>query len=124
MAQVEALLVGHLMVSRAVITSGHTLALLSPLGVLPGYQRQGVGSALVKEALARLRQLSFPVVVLEGAPDYYPHLGFDSAHALGIAPPYSLPTAVWQAYRLPAYQGTERGQLTYPPAFDFLHPTG
>ena len=105
-AQVEELLVGHLMVSRAVITSGHTLALLSPLGVLPGYQRQGVGSALVKQALTRLRPSPFPVVVLEGVPAYYPRLGFCSAYALGIAPSYRLTrrrVASLSLARLPRY---------------------
>ncbi len=122
-AEVEGLLVGHLMFSQAAIASGHTVALLSPLGVLPTYQRRHVGSALMQYALAWLGESAYPVVVLEGVPSYYPRFGFIPAYSIGIEPPYSLPQPVWQAYRLPAYQKSVRGVVTYPTPFDFLHPS-
>jgi putative acetyltransferase len=121
-AEVAGQLVGHLMLSRAPIESGHTVALLSPLGVLPAYQRGGVGTALVGYALAWLAQSDFPVVVLEGVPAYYPRFGFTSAHAMGILSPFALPPQVWQALRLPAYQERVRGVVQYPEPFAFLHP--
>jgi putative acetyltransferase len=120
-AEVDGVLAGHLMFSRAAITSGHTVALLSPLGVLPTYQRRKVGTSLVEYALNWLRQSSFPVVVLEGVPAYYPRFGFTSAYALGIEPPIPLPESVWQAYRLPAFQESVKGTVHYPEEFDFLH---
>lgn len=121
-AQVEGIVVGHIMFSRARITSGHDLALLSPLGVLPAYQRQHIGSALMQHALAWLEASSYPVVVLEGVPSYYPRFGFVPAQPLGIDPPFNLPQAVWQAYCLPAYSSQIKGQVCYPDPFDFLHP--
>ncbi|GAB3223404.1 GNAT family N-acetyltransferase [Spirosoma arcticum] len=120
-AEVDGVLVGHLMFSRATITSGHAVALLSPLGVLPTYQRRKVGTSLVEHALSWLRKSDFRVVVLEGVPAYYPRFGFTSAHALGIEPPFSLPESVWQAYRLPAFQEAVKGTVIYPEPFDFLH---
>lgn len=120
-AEVDGVLAGHLMFSRATITSGHTVALLSPLGVLPNFQRRKVGTTLVEYALNWLKRADFPVVVLEGVPAYYPRFGFTSAHALGINPPYPLPEPVWQAHRLPAYQKTVKGTVHYPEPFDFLH---
>lgn len=120
-AEVNGVLAGHLMFSQATITSGHTVGLLSPLGVLPNYQRRKVGTTLVQYALNWLRKSSFPVVVLEGVPAYYPRFGFMSAHAMGIEPPFPLPEAVWQAYRLPAYQEEVKGRVQYPDPFDFLH---
>lgn len=120
-AEVDGVLAGHLMFSQATITSGHTVALLSPLGVLPTYQRRTVGTSLVEYALNWLRKSSFPVVVLEGVPAYYPRFGFTSAHAMGIEPPFPLPEPVWQAYRLPAYQDAVKGRVQYPEPFDFLH---
>lgn len=112
------------MFSQAAITSGHTLALSSPLGVLPAYQRRGVGTALVEYALNWLKKSSFPGVVLEGVPACYPRFGFTSAYAMGINPPFPLPESVWQAYRLPAYQEAVKGTVRYPEPFDFLHPEG
>ncbi len=120
-AEVDGVLAGHLMFSRATITSGHEIALLSPLGVLPSFQRRKVGTTLVEYALNWLRQSSFPLVVLEGVPAYYPRFGFVSAHVMGIEPPCSLPEPVWQAYCLPAYQQAVRGTVQYPAPFDFLH---
>ena len=120
-AEVDGVLVGHLMFSRATITSGHAVALLSPLGVLPNFQRRKVGTTLVQYALNWLERSDFSVIVLEGVPAYYPRFGFASAHALGIEPPFPLPEPVWQAYRLPAYQEAVKGRIQYPDPFDFLH---
>ncbi|AUD06917.1 GNAT family N-acetyltransferase [Spirosoma pollinicola] len=125
-AQLEDTLVGHLMFSRTSITSGHQVAPLSPLGVLPTYQRQHIGSALMKHALNWLAASPYPVVVLEGVPSYYPRFGFVPAHDLGIDPPFNLPPAVWQAYCLPAYSSQVKGTVHYPEPFDLnlLHLTG
>lgn len=120
-AEEDGLLVGHLMFSRAMITSGHSLALLSPLGVLPRYQRRGVGTFLINYAIHWLTKSPFPAIVLEGVPSYYPRFGFSSAYALGIEPPFPLPAGAWQAYRLPAYDRAVKGQVVYPQPFDFLH---
>ena len=120
-AQVENTIVGHLMFSRARITSGQELALLSPLGVLPTFQRQQIGSALMHHALTWLEVSPYPLVILEGVPSYYPRFGFVPAHPLGIESPFDLPPAVWQAYCLPAYSSQVRGIVHYPEPFDFLH---
>jgi len=120
-AEVNGVVAGHLMLSRAAISSGHTVALLSPLGVLPEYQRRGVGSALMTHAIDWLRKSDFPMIVVEGVPSYYPQFGFSSARAMGIDPPFPLPEPPWMAYRLPAYKETIKGTVTYPEPFDFLH---
>lgn len=120
-AEVDSVLAGHLMFSRATITSGHTVALLSPLGVLPGFPRRKVGTTLVQYAMEWLSRSDFPVVVLEGVPSYYPRFGFSSAHVLSIDPPFPLPEPVWQAYCLPAYQEAVKGMVQDTEPFDFLH---
>lgn len=50
--------------------------LLSPMAVAPSRQRQGVGQALLTEALATLRSVNIAVVVTYGDPDYYGRIGF------------------------------------------------
>jgi putative acetyltransferase len=120
-AEVNGVVAGHLMFSRAAMTSGHTVALLSPLGVLPEHHKQGVGSALMRYAMNWLNKSDYPLVVVEGVPSYYPRFGFSSAHTMGVEPPYSLPEPPWMAYRLPTYHEGVKGTVTYPEPFDFLH---
>ncbi|MFZ1042253.1 MAG: N-acetyltransferase [Anaerolineales bacterium] len=51
---------------------------LGPVSVLPSLQKQGIGSALIKEGLARMRGLGAKGCVLEGNPGYYQRFGFKS----------------------------------------------
>jgi putative acetyltransferase len=44
--------------------------------VLPAYQRQGIGKALIREGLSRLKELDAQGCCLVGHPDYYKKLGF------------------------------------------------
>jgi len=60
---------------------------LSPLGVLPGYQRRGHGSELVRTSLEAVRAAGEPLLILEGAPAYYGRFGFVRADELGLLPP-------------------------------------
>jgi putative acetyltransferase len=49
---------------------------LGPVSVLPAYQRQGVGKALIREGLARLKAMNAQGCCLVGHPDYYRKFGF------------------------------------------------
>lgn len=57
---------------------------LGELGVLPGHQRQGVGTRLVHAGLDVLRAESVPFVIVVGHASYYPRFGFEpgSRHRL------------------------------------------
>jgi putative acetyltransferase len=61
---------------------------LAPLAVVPEYQGQGIGSALVAAGLEEMRQAGQPFVVLVGHPGYYPRFGFVRASQYGIRPEY------------------------------------
>jgi len=50
-----------------------------PLGVLPGYQNQGVGSALMEHSIKRAKELGYGAVFFFGHPSYYPRFGFKEA---------------------------------------------
>ena len=92
---------------------------LSPLAVRPDVQRQGVGSALVVEALRRADATGAALVTLEGSPAYYPRFGFRDARTLGVTIdlPDWAPRDAGQVYLLSAYDPAVRGRLVYPPAF-------
>jgi predicted N-acetyltransferase YhbS len=55
-----------------------------PLSVLPKYQRQGVGAALVRHSMDTAREFGFGAVIIVGVPDYYPKLGFRRASEFGL----------------------------------------
>ncbi len=57
---------------------------LAPMGVLPELQRAGIGSALVRTGVERLRASGCPFVVVVGHPGYYPRFGFVPASRHGI----------------------------------------
>jgi len=51
---------------------------------LPEYQRQGVGSKLVRAGLHACRERGHRVVFVLGHADFYPRFGFRSAAPLGF----------------------------------------
>ena len=63
-----------------------------------------------------------PLVVLEGSPLYYGHLGFEHSvpHGIHITLPDWAPPEAAQIMRLRNYDASLRGHLVYPPAFDAL----
>jgi putative acetyltransferase len=108
---------GHIFFSRARLESGPEVLALAPMAVLPEYQRQGVGGALLAEALTRAEETEFPLVVVVGHAAYYPGFGFEPADPIGIEAPFDVPSEAWMAYRLPAYSPELRGTALYPEAF-------
>jgi putative acetyltransferase len=111
-------LVGHICCSPAKLGEDADAAIgLGPLGVLPGYQRTGVGSALVHATLAAADALGYGLVVLLGDPGYYSRFGFVLASALAITPAEPGWTRHFQARPLTGYLPTQAGAFTYSPAF-------
>lgn len=107
---------GHIAFSRALLDSGHPVLALAPVGVLPERQRDGAGSALIREGLRRAARTEFGLVVVLGHAAYYPRFGFEPAGDLGIVAPFPVPPEAWMAHRLPAYEPQMRGTVAYPPA--------
>jgi len=108
---------GHIAFSRARVESGHEVLALAPMGVLPERQRDGVGSALVREALARAAGTGFPLVVVLGHPEYYPRFGFEPGADHGIVDPYGVPPEAWMVHLLPGYTPEARGKVIYAEPF-------
>ncbi|MFO7605529.1 MAG: N-acetyltransferase [Desulfurivibrionaceae bacterium] len=49
---------------------------------MPEYQRRGIGSALIREGLSRLKALGAGGCCLVGHPEYYRRFGFENAPGL------------------------------------------
>lgn len=57
---------------------------LGPIGVLPEYQRRGIGGALIERTAEIARGMGFRAILLCGDPDYYARRGFVPAESFCI----------------------------------------
>ncbi len=89
-AEVDGRVIGHVAFSPVTILDGtQNWYGLGPVSVLPRYQGQGVGKALIHEGLSRLKGLGARGCCLVGHPEYYKKFGFDSIPELvheGVPP--------------------------------------
>jgi len=116
-AELDGTVVGHVVGSRAWIGERGSVG-LGPVGVLPAYQRRGVGSALMHAVLGAADALELPEVVLLGDPAYYRRFGFRLAPPLGVLPPDPAWAEHFQIRTLTAWNEDRRGAFRYAPAFD------
>lgn len=82
-AEVDGEIAGHSALSPAAL--GQTRSgwfLFGPIGVLPRFQGRGIGSALVRETLRRMRDQRASGIVLVGDPGFYTRFGFANAAGL------------------------------------------
>jgi putative acetyltransferase len=116
-------IVGHVMISGTdlVTDDGSTvpILMLSPLGVLPAFQGQGIGAALNRAVLALADARPEPLVIVQGHPAYYPRFGFVRGRTVGVLPPDHLGAidTAWMVRRRPGASDDLRGRVVYPPAF-------
>lgn len=89
-AELDGRVVGHIAFSPLTISDGtQNWYGLGPVSVLPEYQRQGIGKALIQEGLARLKDLNAHGCCLVGHPDYYRQIGLINVPGLvleGVPP--------------------------------------
>jgi putative acetyltransferase len=83
-AELEGRVAGHIAFSPLNVPDGTPGWFgLGPVSVLPEYQRQGIGGALIREGLARLIALGAKGCCLVGHPEYYRQFGFVNPEGLG-----------------------------------------
>lgn len=84
-AEIGGHVVGHIAFSPVTISDGTgNWYGLGPVSVLPEYQRQGIGKALIEEGLSRLQSMGAHGVCLVGHPDYYQRFGFTNVPGLVV----------------------------------------
>ncbi|MFC4356264.1 GNAT family N-acetyltransferase [Chryseomicrobium palamuruense] len=121
-AETEGNLVGHILLSKVQIVGDteewESLA-LAPVSISPAYQKQGIGGALIQEAMKRAKNLGFSSIVLLGHPAYYPKFGFVPASRFGVQSPFRVGDAYFMAVELEKDAlSNVRGTVKYPATFD------
>jgi len=87
-------IVGHILFSPAKIEDENRTIQgmgLAPMAVLPEYQKQGIGSELVRTGIAKLASRRCPFVIVLGHAEYYPRFGFEPASRYGIKSEWEAP---------------------------------
>ena len=115
-AESDQAMAGHILFTLCGMTDSDTrAALLAPLAVAPECQRQGVGTALIREGLKQLQSAGIDHVYVLGDPAYYSRSGFRPE--TGVAPPYPLPNEyrdAWQSLSLGSAPRPDHGKLKLP----------
>lgn len=106
--------VGYLAASAARVGTQDGWGLIGPIAVLPSRHRQGIGTAMMKEALGQLRA-TCRGTALVGDPAYYGQFGFRTFPGLGVT---GCPPEVVQA--LPFDATEPRGELIHHQAFGLV----
>lgn len=112
-AELDGRVIGHIAFSPVTISDGTSGWFgLGPISVLPEYQRQGVGAALMHSGISRLKALQAHGCCLVGHPGYYQRFGFYRPCDLRVD---GVPPDVF--FALPFDGHLPRGIVMFHPAF-------
>ena len=109
-------IVGYILFTKIKIGESEELA-LAPLGVLPEYQKQGVGSKLIIEGHRIAKILGYHYSVVLGSENYYSKFGYVPAIEYGIKPPFDVPSKNFMAIRLNKSNTKINGIVEYAKEF-------
>jgi predicted N-acetyltransferase YhbS len=118
-ADLDGEVVGHVISTRGWVGSQELLG-LGPIAVTPRLQRRGIGSALVKESIARANAAGESGIALLGSTEYYPRFGFVPAATLGVLPPEEAWGDHFQLLPLALWPGGVHGVFRYAEPFTRL----
>ena len=115
----DAGVIGHVAFSAVTIgeTDTQRALALGPVGVLPQFQRSGIGSSLIREGLSRCGRDGYNLVVLVGAPAYYTRFGFQRAKQFGLDNEYGVDAEFMVLELRAGSLETIRGLVRYAPEF-------
>ena len=88
-AEISEEIVGHILFTKARVGNAEVVA-LAPLSVTPIYQRQGVGTALIKEGHRIAKELGYQYSLVLGSELYYSRMGYRPASQLDIELPLGI----------------------------------
>ena len=115
-AVVDNNIVGHILFTKAQVDKTIVLA-LAPLSVLPDYQNQGIGQALIKKGHETAKKLGYKFSVVLGHAGYYPKTGYIPASRYGIKAPFNITDENFMAICLDETVCRLNGTIKYDDAF-------
>jgi putative acetyltransferase len=114
-------IVGHVLFSPVTIDPGPPGTLrglgIAPIGVLPAFQRQGVGTKLIEHGLRDCERGGYDLVVVLGDPRYYSRFGFARAKAYELENEYGADEAFRVLELRPGVLRGVSGTVKYQPEF-------
>jgi len=112
-AELDGRVVGHVAFSPVSMSDGSQGWYgLGPVSVLPEYQKQGIGKALIHAGLSMLKQMGGQGCALVGEPDYYQFFGFKNDPGLILE---GVPQEVFLV--LPFHANIPQGFVVFHEAF-------
>jgi putative acetyltransferase len=97
-------IVGHLLFSLVAVegkcSKNLSILGLAPVAVLPNYQRQGIGTLLIREGLKECERSGVEAVVVLGHPDFYSRFGFIPASRKSLGCEYDVPDEAFMVLEL------------------------
>jgi len=87
-AEKQGQIVGQIAYTRGIVkgNGGEDVEVISfgSVSVLPAFQKQGIGSALITHTIALARDMGYPAICIYGDPRYYSRFGFRCAEKYDI----------------------------------------
>jgi putative acetyltransferase len=121
-AEVNEEIVGHILFSMVTVQENpddKKVCRLAPLAVKLEFEKQGVGSALVKAGFSTCFSAGLDAVVVLGSHDCYPRFGFFPAHQCGLKCEYPAPLEDFMVINLtPNGLSHCSGLVKYHPLFN------
>jgi predicted N-acetyltransferase YhbS len=108
--------VAHILFTKIRIGDQTELA-LAPLSVLPEYQHQGIGTALMARGHQIAAEMGYGFSVVLGSEEYYPKAGYVPAEQYGIQAPFDVPSKNYMALDLQGKPRKRNGTVEYAKEF-------
>ncbi|MBD2625256.1 GNAT family N-acetyltransferase [Trichormus variabilis] len=119
-AEIQSKVIAYILYSYIDLVGKEILPVLglAPLAVHPEFQKQGIGSTLVKASLEIADTRGDAIVIVLGHPAFYTRFGFQPSVDYQIESPFPVPANVFMVKTLSSYDDKYKGKVVYPPAFN------
>ena len=85
---------------RKIVIGEYEELALAPLGILPEYQKRGIGTKLIEEGHKIAKNLGYHYSIVLGSDKYYTKFGYIPASQYGIIAPFEVPNEKFMAIKL------------------------